>query len=79
MSPAEVVGLIAGNRSLPLMAAKAAKARGARLVVVGLAGETDRAVYELSDERLEVPLGALGPWPPSSFPMERALWPSLEG
>lgn len=56
----EVVGLIAGNRSLPVLAARAVKARGGQLAVAGLAGETDPAVYALADLKTEVPLGALG-------------------
>jgi DUF1009 family protein len=56
----QVTGLIAGNRSLPLMAARAVKARGDALVVAGLAGETDPEVYKLADAFAELPLGALG-------------------
>jgi DUF1009 family protein len=59
-APGQIVGLVAGNRSLPLTAAKAVKARGGRLVVVGLAGETDPAVYDLAEAHVELPLGALG-------------------
>ncbi|MDR3135361.1 MAG: UDP-2,3-diacylglucosamine diphosphatase LpxI [Deltaproteobacteria bacterium] len=55
-----VVGLIAGNMSLPLMAACRLKAQGKTLAVVGLAGETDPRVRELADYYLEVNLGQLG-------------------
>jgi DUF1009 family protein len=42
------------------MAAKAIKKRGGKLVVAGLSGETSPQVYELADESMEAPLGALG-------------------
>jgi DUF1009 family protein len=54
------VGLIAGNLSLPLRAARSVAARGGRLVVVGIRGETDPEVYKLADSHLEIVLGRLG-------------------
>jgi DUF1009 family protein len=58
LSGGEVVGLIAGNLSLPILIAKAVKRRGARLVVAGLQGEVDPGIREYSDSFAEVPLGA---------------------
>jgi DUF1009 family protein len=42
------------------MAARAVKRRGGELVVAGLSGETDGEIYNLADESIEAPLGALG-------------------
>jgi DUF1009 family protein len=56
----EVVGLIAGNMSLPVMAARKLKAQGRTLAVVGLVNETDQRVYELADYSLETNLGQIG-------------------
>ena len=55
-----VVGLIAGNLSLPVMAARRLKAQGLTLVAVGLVGETDPEVYRLADHSLETNLGQIG-------------------
>lgn len=56
----EVVGLIAGNMSLPVMAAKRLKAQGRTLAVVGLVNETEPEVYELADYSFETNLGQIG-------------------
>jgi DUF1009 family protein len=55
-----VVGLIAGNLSLPLLAARRLKAQGRTLVVLGLVEETDPGIYELADHYLEINLGQIG-------------------
>ena len=38
------LGLIAGNRSLPFLFAREARARGQRVVAVGFTNETDPAL-----------------------------------
>ncbi|MBM3882424.1 MAG: LpxI family protein [Verrucomicrobia bacterium] len=55
------LGLIAGNRSLPLEFARLAKAQGVqRLVAVAFEGETEPALAELVDEVVWVRVGQLG-------------------
>lgn len=55
------LGLIAGSRSLPLLFAREARARGvARLVAVGFEGETDPALASLVDELIWIRVGQLG-------------------
>lgn len=54
------LGLIAGGGRFPLEAARAARARGDRLVVVGFRGETDPAVEDLADVFEYLHLGQLG-------------------
>ena len=63
MSPAEKgpVGLIAGNLSLPVMAARKLKASGRELFVAGISGESDPELQSLSDAYAEIPLGSLAP------------------
>jgi DUF1009 family protein len=56
----EQLGLIAGNRSLPLELARQAKLLGVeRLVAVAFEGETDPALAELVDEIVWVKVGQL--------------------
>ncbi|MCS7090802.1 MAG: UDP-2,3-diacylglucosamine diphosphatase LpxI [Verrucomicrobiota bacterium] len=56
----EVLGLIAGNRSLPLMLARQARAAGVkRLVAVGFEGETEPGLADLVDELVWVRVGQL--------------------
>ncbi len=56
----ETLGLIAGNRSLPLVFARQARSQGVkRLVAVGFEGETDPAVSGLVDEMVWLKVGQL--------------------
>src|SRR5581483_3596705 len=61
MTPApEVLGLIAGSRSLPLLFARQARAQGVkRLVVVAFEGETDPGLASLADEVVWLRVGQL--------------------
>jgi len=55
------LGLIAGNRSLPLVFARLARAQGVhRLVAVAFEGETDPGLAPLVDELVWVKVGQLG-------------------
>lgn len=55
------IGLIAGNRSLPLEFARLARAQGMkRIVAVGVEGETDPALAALVDEMIWLRVGQLG-------------------
>jgi hypothetical protein len=55
------MGLIAGNRSLPLVFARLARAQGVqRLVAVAFEGETDPQLASLVDELVWVRVGQLG-------------------
>jgi hypothetical protein len=55
------IGLIAGNRSLPLEFARLGRARGLRrIVAVGVPGETDPALAALVDEMHWLRVGQLG-------------------
>ena len=57
----ETLGLIAGNRSLPLLLAQEARRLGVRrLVAVAFAGETDPALASLVDEIVWLKVGQLG-------------------
>ena len=57
----ESIGLIAGNRSLPLEFARLARAAGVRrIVAVAAEGETDPALAELVDDLVWVKVGQLG-------------------
>ena len=59
-SPIESLGLIAGNRSLPLLLARQARALGVKkLVAVGFEGETDPALAALVDEIVWLRVGQL--------------------
>jgi UDP-2,3-diacylglucosamine hydrolase len=59
--PIEALGIIAGNRSLPLLFARQARAAGVkRLVAVAFEGETDPALALLVDELIWVKVGQLG-------------------
>ncbi|MBI3880557.1 MAG: UDP-2,3-diacylglucosamine diphosphatase LpxI [Verrucomicrobia bacterium] len=61
MTQPESLGIIAGNRSLPLLVAKHARAAGVkRLVAVGAEGETDPALAALVDEMVWIKVGQLG-------------------
>ncbi len=55
------LGLIAGNRELPLMVLDQARALGRSVAAVGIAGETDPRVEGLADRFTWVPLGRLQP------------------
>lgn len=56
----ETLGLIAGNRSLPLELARLARAGGVRrIVAVGFEGETDPALAPLVDELVWLRVGQL--------------------
>src|SRR5689334_10349891 len=56
----DVLGLIAGNRSLPLELAREAKRSGVkRLVAVACEGETDPALAELVDDIVWLRVGQL--------------------
>jgi UDP-2,3-diacylglucosamine hydrolase len=56
----ESLGLIAGNRSLPLVLAKQARSLGVkRLVAVGFEGETDPAIAPLVDDLVWLRVGQL--------------------
>lgn len=60
MNPPEILGLIAGNRSLPLELAREAKRAGVkRLVAVAFEGETDPALAELVDDIVWLRVGQL--------------------
>ncbi len=57
----ESIGLIAGNRSLPLEFARLARAAGVKRIVVAAAeGETDPALASLVDEIVWLRVGQLG-------------------
>jgi DUF1009 family protein len=56
----EALGLIAGNRKLPLVFAQQARQQGVRrLVAVGFEGETDPALGQLVDELVWIKVGQL--------------------
>ena len=56
----EEIGLIAGNRTLPLVFARQARGQGIkRVVAVGFEGETDPALGELVDELVWLKVGQL--------------------
>ena len=58
--PIESLGLIAGNRSLPLLFAKEARRQGVkRLVAVAFEGETDPALASLVDDIVWLRVGQL--------------------
>jgi DUF1009 family protein len=61
MNPAqETLGMIAGNRALPLLFARAARGAGVkRLVAVAFEGETDPAIASLVDDVVWVKVGQL--------------------
>ncbi|MDR2200030.1 MAG: UDP-2,3-diacylglucosamine diphosphatase LpxI [Deltaproteobacteria bacterium] len=61
MTDDQPVGLIAGNRQLPLIAARAVKKRGGSLAVCGISGETESELRKLADHHTELPLGQLKP------------------
>lgn len=57
----ESIGLIAGNRSLPLEFARLARAAGVKRIVVAAAeGETDPALASLVDDIVWIKVGQLG-------------------
>ncbi len=59
-SNVESIGIIAGNRSLPLLFARQARAAGVkRIVAVAFEGETDPAITGLVDEVIWVKVGQL--------------------
>ncbi|MBX3745327.1 MAG: UDP-2,3-diacylglucosamine diphosphatase LpxI [Verrucomicrobiae bacterium] len=62
MEPAiETIGLVAGSRSLPLIFAREARAKGIRrIVAVAAEGETDREIERLADEVVWLRVGQLG-------------------
>jgi hypothetical protein len=58
--PIETLGLIAGNRTLPLVLAREARAQGVRrLVAVAMHGETDPELVKLVDEVVWIRVGQL--------------------
>ena len=60
IAPTETLGLIAGNRSLPLIFARQARLMGVkRLVAVAFEGETDPALADLVDDIVWVRVGQL--------------------
>jgi DUF1009 family protein len=60
MTSSDTLGIIAGNRSLPLMFARQARAMGVKkLVVVAFDGETDPALASLVDEMVWLKVGQL--------------------
>ncbi len=60
-SEVETLGLIAGNRALPLEFAKHARLAGLkRIVAIGFEGETDPALEPLVDELIWLRVGQLG-------------------
>lgn len=57
----DTIGLVAGSRSLPLIFAREARARGVkRIVAVAAEGETDRLIEDLADEVVWLRVGQLG-------------------
>lgn len=57
----QTLGLIAGNRTLPFLLARQARAMGVtRLVAVGFEGETDPALDQLVDDLVWLRVGQLG-------------------
>ncbi|MBI3071845.1 MAG: UDP-2,3-diacylglucosamine diphosphatase LpxI [Deltaproteobacteria bacterium] len=54
------LGIIAGNGPLPVLVARAAKARGMRIVATAMNGETDPAIDREADAVRWVPVGKLG-------------------
>ncbi len=57
----QTLGLIAGNRTLPLLLARQARAMGVtRLVAVAFEGETDPALVKLVDDLVWLRVGQLG-------------------
>jgi UDP-2,3-diacylglucosamine hydrolase len=59
--PIQSLGIIAGNRSLPLLFARQARAAGVvRLVAVAFEGETDPALAPLVDDLVWLRVGQLG-------------------
>jgi len=56
----DCIGIIAGNRALPLEFARQARAQGVkRLIAVGFESETDRSLADLVDELVWVKVGQL--------------------
>jgi DUF1009 family protein len=56
----DTLGIIAGNRSLPMLLAREARKCGVkRLVAVGFEGETDPALASLVDELVWLKVGQL--------------------
>ncbi|MDR2406187.1 MAG: UDP-2,3-diacylglucosamine diphosphatase LpxI [Deltaproteobacteria bacterium] len=55
------VGLIAGNRTLPVIAAKALKARGVPLALCSLAGEAEEELKNYANFHITLSLGSLRP------------------
>jgi DUF1009 family protein len=56
----ESLGLIAGNRTLPLLFARQARAAGVkRLIAVAIEGETEKAIDSIADEVVWIKLGQL--------------------
>lgn len=59
-SNVETLGIIAGNRSLPLMLARQARASGVKRIVVGaVTGETDPELAKLVDDIVWLKIGQL--------------------
>tara|TARA_Y100001934_G_scaffold249476_1_gene310927 strand:+ start:2343 stop:3158 length:816 start_codon:yes stop_codon:yes gene_type:complete len=61
VSTPEALGIIAGNRNLPLLLAREARAAGVKkLVAVAMHGETEEAIENLVDETVWIKVGQLG-------------------
>ena len=60
MATPEILGIIAGNRNLPVLLAREARAAGVhRLVAVAIQGETDEALADHVDEIIWIKVGQL--------------------
>lgn len=62
LAPAEPLGLIAGQGSLPLAVARGIKAAGHRLIVVGLADQADPSLADLADRFAWAGITRLSKW-----------------
>ncbi len=60
MSKAEKFGLIAGNGKFPFLVVEGAKKQGAKLSVVAIREETDKAIEKIAEKVIWVSIGQLG-------------------
>ncbi len=57
----DTIGLVAGSRSLPIIFAREARAKGVRhIIAVAAEGETDREIEKVADEVVWVRVGQVG-------------------
>jgi DUF1009 family protein len=56
----EKIGLIAGNGSLPIIFAQAARNKGVSLTVIGINEETDKSIADYADKIYWISVGQLG-------------------